>query len=319
MKRAISAADLAVAAIFGQQGDLVTRTQALSAGLSKDALRQRLRPDGPWRVVLPGIYLAHNGALTLGQREIAAVLYAGRGCVITGPAALGRLGVRVAPCDMVDVLIPATTRRMSAGFVRIQRTKRMPDRPWEADGLRWAPAARAVADAARCAAELRDVRAIVADAVQRRKCTVEQLAAELRAGPAQGSAALRATLAEVADGIRSVAEGDLRKVISNGRLPEPMYNPRLFIGEEFIGSPDAWWPEAGVAAEVDSREWHLSPADWERTQTRHARMSAHGILVLHYAPRRIRSDPAGVVAEIRKALQAGRQRGPLGIKAVPAR
>jgi hypothetical protein len=207
---------------------------------------------------------------------------------------------------------------MSVGFVRIQRTTRMPDRPQEIDGLRWAPAARAVGDAARCAADLRDVRALVADAVQRRKCTVEQLAGELRAGPAQGSAALRVALAEVADGIRSVAEGDLRKLISKGRLPEPMYNPRLFIGEEFIGSPDAWWADAGVAGEVDSREWHLSPADWERTQARHARMSVHGILVLHYAPRRIRSDPAGVVAEIGKALAAGRQRGQLGIRAVPA-
>src|SRR5260370_5991454 len=98
-----------------------------------------------------------------------------------------------------------------------------------------------------------------------------------------------------------------------------MYNPRLFVGEEFIGSPDAWWPEAGVASEVDSRVWHLSPADSERTQARHARMSAHGILVLLYAPRRIRSDPAGVVAEIRKALEAGRQREPLPIRAVPAR
>ncbi len=98
-----------------------------------------------------------------------------------------------------------------------------------------------------------------------------------------------------------------------------MYNPTLFVGEEFLASPDAWWPDAGVAVEVDSREWHLSPADWERTQVRHARMSAHGIIVLHYAPRRIRSDPAYVVDEIGKALQAGRGRDPLPIRAIPAR
>jgi len=123
----------------------------------------------------------------------------------------------------------------------------------------------------------------------------------------------------VADGIRSVAEGDLPKLIVKGRLPAPLYNPRLFAGEEFIGSPDVWWPDAGVACEVDSREWHLLPADWERTQARHARMSAHGIIVLHYAPRRIRSDPAGVVAEIKKALEAGRRRAPLPILTMPAR
>ena len=91
-----------------------------------------------------------------------------------------------------------------------------------------------------------------------------QLAAELRAGPKQGTSALRAALEEVADGIASVAEADLRKVIKNGGLPKAMYNPQLLAGAECLGRPDAWWPEAGAACEVDSQEWHLSLANWER-------------------------------------------------------
>ena len=107
--------------------------------MSKDALRHRLSADGPWRVVLPGIYLAHNGGMTVGHREIAAVLYAGRDCVITGPAALRRQGVRVPVSDTVDVLIPAAMRRLSSGFVQIHRTTRMPDRPWRMDGMLLGP------------------------------------------------------------------------------------------------------------------------------------------------------------------------------------
>ncbi len=181
----------------------------------------------------------------------------------------------------------------------------MPERWRTAGGIRYALAARAVADAAWGQADVRSVRALVADAVQRKACTVPELVAELRSGAKQGSAALRAALAEVADGIASVAEGDLRRLIKKGGLPEPMYNPRLFVGTLFLAQPDAWWPSAGVAAEVDSREWHLSPDGWERTLARHARMTAQGILVLHYAPRRIRSEPAAVIEEIRKALAAG--------------
>jgi hypothetical protein len=165
----------------------------------------------------------------------------------------------------------------------------------------------------------RDIRAIVADAVQRRTCTVSQLAAELRAGPTQGSTVLRAALEEVADGIRSIAEGDLRKLINNSGLPEPLYNPRLFVGDVFLAQPDAWWAEAGVAAEVDSREWHLSPEGWQRTQVRHAAMSAHGILLLPYVPRRIRGDGAAVIAEIRAALVEGKRRPRLAIRTVPTR
>lgn len=319
MKRAITAADRAVGTVLRCQGELITRSQALAAGMSEDALRHRLRTDGPWRVVLPGIYLGHNGQLTVGQREIAAVLYAGRGCVITGLAALGRQGVRVPLSTTIDVLIPATTRRMSTSFVQIHRTARMPGRPWKLDGIRWAPPPRAVGDAARMEMELTDVRALVADVVQHGKCTVQQLAAELRAGPTQGSGALRAALEEVADGVASVAEGDLRKLIKTGGLPDPMYNPCLYVGTDFLAKPDVWWPDAGVAAEVDSREWHLSPAAWERTQARHDRMSAHGILVLHYAPRRLRADGARVLAELRSAIEKGRQRPALAIRTVPAR
>jgi hypothetical protein len=221
--------------------------------------------------------------------------------------------------EVVDVLIPCSTRRQSASFVRTHRTARLPERPWISDGIRWAPVARAVADAARGAAELREVTALAAGAVQRGRCTVEQLAAELRDGPRWGSALLRAALEEVADGVRSAAEGDLRKLIKAGRLPEPMYNARLHAGDEFLAQPDAWWRDAGVAGEVDSREWHLSPEQWAKTMERHARMSAHGIIVLHFTPKRIRTEAAKVTAELRAAIETGRQRPPLTIRAIPAR
>jgi hypothetical protein len=47
--------------------------------------------------------------------------------------------------------------------------------------------------------------------------------------------------------------------------PTGLYRPN----GDFIACPDAWWPDAGVATEIDSRQWHLAPDDWERTMTRH--------------------------------------------------
>lgn len=98
----------------------------------------------------------------------------------------------------------------------------------------------------------------------------------------------------------------------------PMFNARLYVGQVLIAVADAWWPEAAVAAEVDSREWHLSPGDWERTLRRHARLTAHGILVLHFTPRQIRTEPAAVVAAIRAALDAARADGQPRVRALPA-
>jgi very-short-patch-repair endonuclease len=81
---------------------------------------------------------------------------------------------------------------------------------------------------------------------------------------------------------------------------------------------DAWWPQARVAAEADSREWHLSPEDWEATLRRHARMTAEGILVLHFTPRQIRNERTRVIAELRAALEAGLARGQRALRTVPA-
>lgn len=309
--------DLAVREMLRAQCDLITRSQALSAGMSEAALRNRLRSAGPWKVVLPGIYLSHSGLLTAGQREAAAVLYAGHGGVITGAAAVLRQGLSWPSSETVDVLVPHASKRQSKGFVRVLRTSRMPEAPLRIDGLDWAPPARAVADAVRGHIEVRAVRELVASAVQRRRCTVGQLIAELRDGPTQGSGALRAVLEEVADGVASAAEGDLRKLIKSGGLPEPVYNPRLYVGSAFLAQPDLYWREAGVAGEVDSREWHLSPELWARTLERHAKMSAQGIIVVHYTPRRIRTDGARVLAELRSTIEAGRRRPELAVRVVP--
>jgi hypothetical protein len=299
------------------QNDVLSRAQALT-GMTQAALRHRLRPGGPWRTVLPGIYLATSGWPTIGQREMAAQLYCGPDSAITGVAALERYGFRAPPTEVIDVLVPSARRLRSVSFIRVQRTGRMPGRVWLTDGLRYAPVARSVADAVRGSADQRAIRALVAEAVQRGRCPIRELAAELAAGPKRGSGGLRVALAEVADGVRSVAEGDLRALIRSARVPAPLYNPRLFVAEAFLAQPDAWWPDAGVACEVDSREWHLSPDDWDRTLSRHARMSAHGIIVLHFTPRRIRSESAAVIAELRQALASGRARPRLPIRAVPA-
>ena len=47
-------------------------------------------------------------------------------------------------------------------------------------------------------------------------------------------------------------------------------------------------------------------------------MTAHGILVVHLTPQRVRTEPQPVVAEIRNALERGRARPALNIRALPA-
>jgi hypothetical protein len=301
------------------QDDVISRQQALACGLTRKALAYRIRPDGPWQRLLPGCYVAHTGLATGAQKDMAALLYAGPGSVLTGPAALRGLRLTATDPGRRDVLVPASRRPRSIAFVTIHRSTRVPERVVR-DGRRlYTLPARALADTARDMTSLREVRALIAGALQQGDCRLEMLTTELREGQVRDSALLRRVLAEAAAGIRSVVEAEFKDLLKRARLPLPMFNARLFAADgRFIASPDAWWPEAGVAAEVDSRQWHLRPDDWEKTMHRHRAMSRHGILVLHFTPRQIRSDPASVIADITDALGAGGARTPLPICARPA-
>ena len=227
----------ALTAILAPQYNVISRSQVLASGMTKRALEHRLRAGGPWQRLLPGIFLAVTGAPTSEQRDIAALLYAGAGSLLTGPAALRLWGVRASYASSIDVLIPESKQRKSAGFVRIHPTLRMPEQVFTAGPLRFAPVARAVGDTARGLASLADVRALVAAVVQQRKCTPAMLAAELEAGPVQRSALLRVAVEDVYAGIRSSPEADLKDLIRRAKLPTPEFNPRLYAGGVFLASP----------------------------------------------------------------------------------
>jgi hypothetical protein len=306
-----------LAALAARQHGVITRAQALECGMTARVVDYRIRGGGPWQPLLPGVYLTHTGRPADEQREMAALLYAGPRSVLTGTAALRRHGLSAGrpatggpvadAAGAVDVLVPLTTQRADVSFARFHRTARLPEGFCVAGEERFAFVPRAVADAVRLMANLNEVRAVVAEAVQRRRCSIEHLAKELGAGPSRGSALFRRALAEVAEGVRSAVEADLRDLIRWARLPTPLYNPRLLVGGKFLAMPDCWWPESGVAGEADSRAWHFSPRDWEKTLARHARMSSHGIIVLHITPYRIRSQRREVADEIRRALAVGRE------------
>jgi hypothetical protein len=301
------------------QGQVVSRAQALDGGLSRHAVAHRLRPGGPWRRLLPGVYQACTGTPTQVQREIAALLYAGPQAVITGGFALRHYRLPAPQSDRIDVLVPQRTERTSTAGVRLHRTTRLPEMVEALPYLRYALPHRAVADTARWLTSMREARAVIAGAVQHGYCTVGQLTDELNAGPVRGSALLRSVLSEVGEGIRSAPEAELRELIKRAGLPKPLFNPRLYLPNGiFLGSPDVWWAEAGVAVEVDSKRWHLSPDDWERTMDRHASFGAHAIVTLHFTPHKLRTDPASVIAAMRNAYQAGITRPRLPITALPA-
>jgi hypothetical protein len=223
-----------------------------------------------------------------------------------------------APSGPVHVLVPADRRRVGYSPALVERTDRLP----EPEPGRWplAPLARAVLDYVRRIRDRDLVRSALAEVVQRGRATPAELVQEFDDGAQRGTRLPRDVLREVSDGIRSVAEARARTLLRRSRvLPAALWNPRIVdASEHFIASPDAWFDDVGMAWELDSREWHMSPADYDLTLERRSAMIAAGILVIATQPSRIHQAAPQVLSELEGAYAQAAMRPRPHLHALPA-
>jgi hypothetical protein len=296
-----------ISAITSAQCGLITARQLVDAGVSRSTVHHRIRTGGPWRRLLPGLYLVTGGRPDRDQMRMAALLYGGPTSVLTGLDALVIHDVRrVVPADVdpVHVLVAHGTRRTSTGFVTIERTRRV-TAPVVRNGLPIAPVERAVVDAARRMTRRSDVAALMSQAMQGRHTTVFRLDAEVRAAHRRSTALLVEVMADITAGTRSAPESALRRAWLASGLEEPLWNPTLLQRDgTALAVPDAYVVTAGVAVEVDSVEFHANLDDWRHTMERHARMSSHGVVVIATPPSRITRDPDGLLRQVAAAVRA---------------
>ena len=234
----------------------------------------------------------------------AALLYAGPDAVLTGFESCRRHGLKNTPPDpRVHMLVPHRHRARCSEYVIVERTTRMPA-PVTVDGVPLAPLARSVLDACRRLRTHEPVRALIAEAVQRRRLPPHWLVHELEAGSQRGTAVPREVLKDVLGGARSVAEIDAMRVWERTSLPRPVWNvPLRTASGEHIATPDAWF-EVGLAWEIDSYEYHYQREDYARTIGRNARYAACGVTVLQTLPSRLRTEPDKVATELEAAHKA---------------
>ena len=261
---------------------------------------RKCQPGGPWQRLLPGIVLLHNSTPTPHQRTVAALLYAGDDSVLTGYAGLAAHGYSRWNSADVHVLIPHARRRSSAGFVVVERTRRMPERVHRGS-VTCSPVTRCVIDASRRTSNLGACRSLLVEPIQRGDTSVEKLAVELSDASSTGSALPRRVLGELTHDAHSVAELTAQKLYRRSGLPTMVHNVDIVdAASVFVASPDGWLDDVGLAWEIDSLRYHLSPSLHEQTMRRRARMQRHGIVVVSHLPRQIRDEPDTVLADLRQ-------------------
>jgi hypothetical protein len=293
--------------LLDEQMGLVSVAQLLDSGLTRSAVRARLRRE--WCYVLPRVISTTRGALTEDQRLVAALLFAGEGAVVASLTAATWHGVRAARLDrLVRVVIPANRHVRGTGFVVVTRTTRPDAGTWARGPLVISSPARSVADAAR-EAGADAARALVIEAMQRRLVGPGQLRHELIAGPHAGSTGLREALAEAEKGAWSVPEADLaRLVAASSILPPMLANPVLTVNGARLPTPDGWFDDVGLAVQVHSRQFHAGELDWEATVASDGIFAEHGIPLIAVTPRQIATEPTAVVRRTENAYLAAKAR-----------
>jgi hypothetical protein len=294
----------------------VVRARTLvELGMPERTVYRRCRDGGPWTRLLPGVVLLSDGQPTRVQQIEAALLLGGADAVVTGLEACHRHGVRRGPRPSTEVhlLVPHHRQVRSVGYVHVERTLRMPTVELR-DGLPLAPPVRACVDAARRLRSRAEITELIADSVQRGLCAVDSLAEEIAACGRRGSAVPRSVVAEVREGARSIAEAEARSLLRRSGLPTPWSNASVFGADgRLVGIADFWWDDVALLWEIESTEWHLAPADHDRSVARAARFASLGAVYIPTKPSAVRYDGAAVLRTLRAAhaQAAARPRPPL--------
>ncbi|MEV0050739.1 hypothetical protein AB0H34_09635 [Saccharopolyspora shandongensis] len=283
---------------------IITARELDILGVPRQTVHRRASRDGPWTRLLPGVLLLSNGTPTTRQRLESALRYAGEGAQLTGLPAADLHGLqRLPPFSAVHVLIPEARKRASTRYVVVERTSRLPA-PQIRAGFPAAPLARAVLDAARRLTDIDQIRALLAEPVQRGLVDPSVLAEELDSGSGRGTARCRVVLREMLANVHSPAEGWAYRLLQQSDLPQMQWNVRILDSTgKLLGVPDGWFDDAALAWQIDSLEYHLSPADYQLTVRRHTAMTAAGIVVVHTLPSQLRTEPRKVLAGLRNAYQ----------------
>ncbi|MGV0806112.1 type IV toxin-antitoxin system AbiEi family antitoxin domain-containing protein [Mycolicibacterium setense] len=247
--------------VLGQQDGVISRGQALAAGLAEHEIRRLLRRN-EWARVHAGVYVGHTGPLTWSQRAWAAVLYA-------APAALC-FESALKPDTLPIHVAVARQRSMLAepAGVRIHRVAHLQERVlWNVSPPRMRYEEAALDVACQAKSEL-DAIAVLANACQSRRTTARRLLHTLDTrGRVRRRRWLRAVLVDIADGTCSVLEhGYLVRVERPHGLPRAIRQKRS-TSSVGVCYRDAEYGER-VVVELDGRVFHDSAtrrdADFER-------------------------------------------------------
>jgi very-short-patch-repair endonuclease len=288
---------MSIDSILVRQAGVITRGQALAAGLSRDAVDHRLRRRW-WRPLHPQVYLARGHRHDDEVRVRAALLWAGEGAVLSGVAAAWWYGMVEQLPVVVGVTVPHRRRPRPRRGVAVRRRELAVDDLTVHRGL---PVTALPLTALEAAVELGGPGSLFLDrALQRRVTFPAVYEAYCRNLGTRGSATAARMLVAAADRSASVAERLLDRVLRESGCAG--WHREFPAGEYRI---DFAFPAARVAVEVDGWAWHLDAERTQRDKRRQNALVRQGWTILRFTWHDLTGRPRSVLADIASEVAKG--------------
>lgn len=301
-------ADIRVAAIAARRHGVVTRADALAAGLSLRQIRWRV-DHGRWGELQPGVYRIAGSTPTWDQTLCAAWLAAGEGAAVSHAAAAALWNIpHVA--SAVEISVPARrTPVVRRAAVHRVASLDMPDLTTRA-GMTVTTPTRTVLDlSGRLPSRLLEL--VVDHCLVHGLTTVEHLAERLlalgrrgRHGVARVDAVL-ADRATDAHAHQSVLERDLEALLADLPGPRPVRQYPLTLASGVTIHVDLAWPTQQVGIEAQGYRFHADRRAWALDQSRWAEAGAVGWRLLPVTWHDVRQRPRWVLETVALALAGG--------------
>lgn len=234
---------------------VLTRLQALAAGISRRAIAHRMR-TGQWQRPYPRVYVTYSGPITEETRLAAALAYAGEGAALSHETALVRHGLR-GNREPLHITIGQERRVADRPGLTLHRS-----RLWsEADrrvvrGLACTNLERTILDLVDMAKTPGAAAAVIVDAVGSRRTTAGRLRVALAARPnLRHHAAMTMVLAEAQDGAHSPLELMFGRNCERHRVPLGARQVRQVLNGK-VTYKDNFVAEFNLVTELDGLANH---------------------------------------------------------------
>ncbi len=253
----------------------------LRGRLGESQLRSLIRSDA-LVIVLPGVYSVAEHARSFVVKAQAAVLWAGHGASLSGPAALFAWGGLDEPPDAIEIRVPRNFHPHPPAWVRVRRPLRQVDaaRLGELDVVNPATAVVTAFGSLR-SSERADA---VFGSIKSGLVTAEELHAEVLASPRVARRAeLLAYIRAAARGLESLLEEISARDVLTGVGFETLVIQHTVTYNGVRARFDFYDPFTRTAFEVDGSKWHGSEHARLRDIRRDAHFASAGILTVRFS------------------------------------